>query len=102
MLTTPGTALPPELTQDVLVLDEPLPSGEDLENIIQETYNSADLTEPDPLLLSKAIDALLGLAAFPAEQSLAMSLTQAGLDPDVLWERKRTKPNAENWLSLCP
>ena len=89
MLTTPGTALPPELTQDVLVLDEPLPSGEDLQSIIQETYNSADLTEPDPLLLSKAIDALLGLAAFPAEQSLAMSLTQAGLDPDVLWERKR-------------
>ena len=34
MLTTPGTALPPELTQDVLVLDEPLPSGEDLQSII--------------------------------------------------------------------
>jgi len=89
MLTTPGATLPPELVQDVLVLDEPLPSAVDLQCIIQETFSSADLAEPDPVLLSKATDALLGLAAFPAEQTLAMSLTRAGLNPDVLWERKR-------------
>ncbi len=89
MLTTPGATLPPELVQDVLVLDEPLPSAVDLQCIIQETFSSADLAEPDPVLLSNATDALLGLAAFPAEQTLAMSLTRAGLNPDVLWERKR-------------
>ena len=32
---------------------------------------------------------LLGLAAFPAEQVLAMSLSRTGLDLDQLWERKR-------------
>ena len=30
LLTTPGAVLPDELTQDVLVLDEPLPAVEDL------------------------------------------------------------------------
>ena len=89
MLTTPGAALPPELTQDVLVLDEPLPSADDLLRIIQETFHAAEFAEPEPPLLNRAIDALLGLAAFPAEQSLAMSLTRAELDTEALWERKR-------------
>lgn len=89
MLTTPGATLPSELVQDVLVLDEPLPSAEDLKRIIEEMFNSADLAAPDSVLLNKGIDALLGLAAFPAEQTLAMSLTRAGLNADVLWERKR-------------
>src|SRR5438093_5722549 len=37
---------------------------------------------------SQAVDALIGLAAFPAEQVLAMSLSKNGLDLDRLWERK--------------
>jgi hypothetical protein len=36
-----------------------------------------------------AVDALRGLAAFPAEQSVAMNLSKRGLDVDGLWERKR-------------
>src|SRR5438132_295824 len=37
---------------------------------------------------SQSVDALIGLAAFPAEQVLAMSLSKKGLDLDRLWERK--------------
>jgi hypothetical protein len=37
----------------------------------------------------QALDALLGLAAFPAEQVLAMSVSRSGLDLDQLWDRKR-------------
>src|SRR5213596_1956358 len=37
---------------------------------------------------SRPVDALIGLAAFPAEQVLAMSLSKNGLDLDRLWERK--------------
>ena len=37
---------------------------------------------------SQSVDALIGLAAFPAEQVLAMSLSKNGLDLDRLWERK--------------
>src|SRR5438034_859361 len=42
-----------------------------------------------PLIeFSQSVDALIGLAAFPAEQVLAMSLSKNGLDLDWLWERK--------------
>ena len=40
-------------------------------------------------MLDLAVDALRGLAAFPAEQVAAMSLRKSGLDLDALWERKR-------------
>lgn len=89
LLATPGATLPPELAQDVLVMDEPLPSADHLERIVKGTFCDAGLEEPDDQLLRRAIDALMGLAAFPAEQSLAMSLIKGALDPEDLWERKR-------------
>jgi hypothetical protein len=89
LLTVPGATLPPELGQDVLVLDEPLPSVSHLERIVRETFNAAELNEPEPCVFNKAIDALVGLAAFPAEQALAMSLVKRELDAEDLWERKR-------------
>ena len=41
------------------------------------------------LVIVKAVDALIGLAAFPAEQALAISLVKRHLDTEDLWERKR-------------
>ena len=89
LLTTPGAILPDELMQDVLVLDEPLPAIDDLNRILDETIAAAEVPELDRVGSSKALDAMLGLAAFPAEQVLAMSLSRTGLDLDQLWERKR-------------
>ncbi len=89
LLTTPGAVLPDELTQDVLVLDEPLPAVEDLTRILEETIAAAEVPELESDASGKAVDALLGLAAFPAEQVLAMSLSKKGLDLEQLWERKR-------------
>jgi len=88
LLTTPGAVLPDELTQDVLVLDEPLPGIDDLARIFQETVAAADV--PDTAeVAEKAMDAMLGLAAFPAEQVLAMSVSKGALDLEQLWDRKR-------------
>src|SRR5712691_9300549 len=89
LLTTPGAVLPDELTQDVLVLDEPLPAVEDLTRILEETMAAAEAPELESDASGKAVDALLGLAAFPAEQVLAMSLSKKGLDLEQLWERQR-------------
>ena len=89
LLAAPGATLPPELAQDVLVLDEPLPSGDHLQRIVRGTFKDAGLDEPDDTLLGRAVDALIGLAAFPAEQALAMSLVKSDLDTEDLWERKR-------------
>ena len=89
LLTIPGALLPPELVQDVLTVDEPLPGPQDLERIVFELYRSADLGTPDAETAKKAVDALIGLSAFPAEQSTAMCLHKQGLDLHALWERKR-------------
>lgn len=89
LLTIPGAVLPPELVQDVLILDEPLPGPQDLEQIVFELYRSAGLGAPDLETATKAVDALVGLGAFPAEQSTAMCLRKDGLDLHALWDRKR-------------
>src|SRR2546422_385886 len=67
VLTAPGATLPNELAQDVLVLDEPLPSAEDLNGIVRSVFSDAQMGEPDAVIVGKAVDALIGLAAFPAE-----------------------------------
>jgi hypothetical protein len=46
MLITPaGSVVPQELTQDVLVIDEPLPSHDDLGAIVRTTFENAKLTD---------------------------------------------------------
>jgi hypothetical protein len=89
LITPPGTTLPPELTQDVLVIDEPLPSQTVLREIVRKTFAEAGLEPPPDEEQGGAVDALLGLAAFPAEQVVAMSISKRGLDHHQLWERKR-------------
>jgi len=89
LVTPPGATLPIELQNDVMVIDEPLPAIGDLARLVAETFDSANLPAPDEGSVSKAVDALIGLAAFPAEQVLAMSLSRNGVDFERLWERKR-------------
>jgi len=99
LVTTPGTVLPVELQNDVIVIDEPLPSPEDLQTLVTDTFESAELP-PDEAIVNKAVDALVGLAAFPAEQVLAMSLSKKGLDIERLWERKRQAVEQTLGLSI--
>jgi hypothetical protein len=94
VIMAPQLHLSPELEHDVIVLDEPLPTDAELEAIVREQYGNATravkgLPELTDEVLHKAVDALRGLAAFTAEQITAMSLTKAGLNLDMLWERKR-------------
>jgi len=46
LITPPGSVLPQELTQDVLVIDEPLPAHEDLRAIVRTTFDNAKLAVP--------------------------------------------------------
>jgi hypothetical protein len=89
LIITPGASLPAELQSDVMVIDEPLPSPEELAAVVRQTFEAAELAAPEEATVSKAVDALVGLAAFPAEQVIAMSLSKAGLDFARLWDRKR-------------
>lgn len=67
LVTPPGSTLPVELQNDVMVIDETLPSIDDLARLVAATFESAGVEAPDDATVSKAVDALVGLAAFPGE-----------------------------------
>jgi hypothetical protein len=100
LVSTPGATLPAELQSDVMVIDEPLPSPEELAGLVRDTFDAAGIAEAEEPTVSKAVDALVGLAAFPAEQVLAMSLSKLGLDLERLWERKRQAVEQTPGLSI--
>ena len=100
VLLGPSFSLPPELCNDVFSLDEPLPDAGQLETLIAGAHEDAGLSAPDEETRTNAVSALLGLAAFPAEQVTAMSLTKDGLDLPALWERKRQTIEATPGLSV--
>lgn len=81
-------ALPDELRQDILMLDEPLPNDVELKEIIEELMDSNEVKK-DKANVSQAVDALRGISAFTAEQATAMNLSRNGVNVDGLWERKR-------------
>jgi hypothetical protein len=85
----PGFAVPLELTQDVVVLNHELPDAAALEGIVRRLHKGAGLAEPGKESVEKAIDALSGLSEFAAEQQVAVSLRETGLDHSALQERSR-------------
>lgn len=97
LLCSPGAVLPAELANDVMVMDEPLPTIEEIQASVKDTFKFAKIDEPSEDVLQKATDALIGVPAFAAEQSTAMCLniTKKGdkrsgeLDLKELWEHKR-------------
>lgn len=100
----PDVVLPPELANDVLIMDEPLPDAKQLEQIVLDTYEACEPKDapakPKPEKISLYVDALSGLAAFPAEQVCAMTISKAGMDLDHLWERKRQTIEQTRGLSI--
>ncbi len=100
LLATPGATLPAELQSDVLVADEPLPSVEELRDLVARLHEEAELPAPDETTIGQCVDALVGLAAFPAEQVLAMSLSKKGVDLNLLWDRKRQAVEQTPGLSI--
>lgn len=88
-------SVPPELEGDVVILEEELPTPEELEKIVREIDRSASESLPerpiaDDGTVAKAVEAIQGLAAFPAEQAVAMAVRPDGIDLDHLWEVKRS------------
>lgn len=98
LLTVLGTVLPPELNNDVLSLEEPLPTRAELKQIIKDCFGFAGAKEPSAEILDKSSDALVGIAAFPSDQATAMSLDKhtGVLNISELWKRKR------DIISACP
>jgi len=102
LMTNQGANLPNELVSDILVLDEPLPTEADLRKIIKDTYEYASIPEPNESVVKLALEALMGLPAFPAEQATAMCLNPKTKELDIkeLWARKRQMINQTPGLTV--
>ncbi len=94
-----GDDLPSEIGQDVLVLESPLPTREQLAETLKDVYNyaaeepayKACKKGPDAETIKRACDAGIGLPIFPFEQMASITLDKykAILDINAMWERKR-------------
>jgi hypothetical protein len=99
VLAMPQQALPAELQADVIVLDEPLPDKAELGKIIRRLHSEVG-QEISDMTVDRAVEAVQGLPAYPAEQVTAMSMSNQGLDLDSLWERKRQQIEQTPGLSV--
>jgi hypothetical protein len=88
LLSDGAARLPKELEHDVLKLDEPLPDAERIGAMVKNLHTSAGLEAPSDESVAQAVDALMGLSMFTAEQAAALSLKRSGLQIDKLWARK--------------
>ena len=101
VLLGPSFTFPPEIANDVITIDMPLPTEEELQGIIKAQVQDAGVKELSPETQAQAVDAIRGLpSAFTAEQITAMSLTKEGLEVDSLWERKIVEFEKTQGLSI--
>ncbi len=99
VLLCPSIQLPLLLQDDVLVLEEPLPTRDELRRTTISIYQAAG-QDCDDDAIEAAIDAIAGLSAFAAEQALALSITRSGMDLDRLRARKRQMVAQTQGLSI--
>ena len=109
-----GDPIPTELQQDTLVLEHPLPTRAELAKIVRDTFAYAYSSDPKKYkackdaatdeIVNAAVDALIGLPAFPAEQSTSMCLNKVTgiLDIVTLWDRKKTIVSQRKGLTYRP
>lgn len=91
LLIGPGDVLPTEWQSDMLLLEEPLPTREQIGTIIAEVFDFAKAGKPASDVVVAGTDAMIGLPSFPIEQAVAMELDKdkKQLNVSGLWERKR-------------
>lgn len=87
VITQHGGNVPPMLSNDMIVIDEPLPGPDELRVIAGKIHESARLKLPEMETIDKIVDRTVGLSAFAAEQAMALSLRTRGVDLEVLAAR---------------
>jgi hypothetical protein len=100
VLLGPDFHFPPEISHDILLLNEPLPSDDEIRGIIKETITAYGKNIPSDDQLNEGVSALRGLVAWEAERATAMSLTKEGLQTSELWLKKKEMISAHPALSV--
>lgn len=102
MVILMGTSIrvPVELENDVVELDEPLPTEAELKDVIGKIVEAAGL-EPNDEQATAAAVAATGVSAFAAEQFAALNLSKKdGLSSVGVWDDKCAKIDETPGLSV--
>ena len=98
ILLCPGIKLPQELINDIVVIPEVLPSKEELSEVLARVGEDAQLKPIEAKTREKILSTVLGIPAFAAEQSLAMS---CNLEERVI-EMPSLRLNRRGYISQLP
>lgn len=96
VLLAPDFKSPPELKDDIVTYDDPLPTEQEIATIVRKIEKPLQIKEGglDPAIIEKCTDCVLGLSGFAAEQALFLSLKREGekinIDFNQLRHVKRT------------
>lgn len=100
LLLGPSFTLPPELTNDVFVINCPLPDKEHLRKTAEmliRPYASRFKEVPD---YSSLAEAGLGLSDFQFAQAIGQEITSEGINSDGLWGAKAKKINENRGIEI--
>jgi hypothetical protein len=105
VLMQPAIRIPTEWQQDVLTINEPLPDREARAAIATKEFKQAGITHDDGMT-TRTAQALSGLSAFGAEQTVALSMSldvktkKFSLNEDSVGERRRQRIRETKGLSV--
>jgi hypothetical protein len=103
LMTPLGTLCPPDLNNDVLSLEEALPTRKEIRQYAADIYKQAGAKLPSETVFDQIGDALVGIPAFPIDQALAMNIDRVAgvMNVKGLWDRKRGIISATPGLSFA-
>jgi hypothetical protein len=101
--------IPKELATDIFPLEEPMPTVADLTKAMTEEVAAWNLSMPktpieiDDATMTRAVDNMRGIeSSYMAQQTIAMSITRRGIDPEELWQRNQQLINSCPGLRVWP
>lgn len=105
IMLAPNFTIPDELQHDILLIDEPLPTENELASHITKAFVACGLKAPSKHTLPSLLDATSGLAPFAIDQVIKMSVqkTRTGkskIDTEALWEKKIVKIESQAGLRI--
>lgn len=90
VLLSPSLPIPDQLKQDILTLDEPLPTEVEITAVVDAVNQAAGLFSTiEEKVRQKCISTLKGLSSFALEQNYAMSIEKEGVNLNRLWLMKK-------------
>ncbi|MFO0865666.1 MAG: AAA family ATPase [Gemmataceae bacterium] len=101
VVLSPVIQLPPELEKLFIVLDHPLPSRQQLEEIARELLSNDREAMPQGEDLDRVLEAAAGLTRYEAEGAFSLSIVRHHrIAPKPLWELKAQTLRKSNVLQL--